>query len=86
MLAVINEILTFKDNRIHTSIRSTIVESMAHRAYGTRTARSGNGLAGAPFELSGRDACPTPRALSYRWIFDALEIISRLRKLGNDQL
>ena len=33
-----------------------------------------------------RGACSTPRAPSYRWrIFGALEIISRLRKLGKDQ-
>ncbi|KAG5322659.1 CL16A protein, partial [Pseudoatta argentina] len=38
MLAIINDILTFKDNRICTSSRPIIAESMAHRVRGPRGA------------------------------------------------
>ena len=34
MLAMINEILTFKDSRIHAFARLTIAEGTAHRAHG----------------------------------------------------
>jgi len=74
MLAIINEILTFKDRQIRASARLTIAKGTVHRAYGVRAMRSGDGLTGAPrrssLEARGgeRSACstpsPTPRAQS----------------------
>jgi len=93
MLAIINEILTFKDRQIRASARLTIAKGTVHRAYGVRAMRNGDGLTGAPCRSSlkarggERSACSTPPPLPVRkarWrIFDALEIISPLRKYKN---
>jgi len=76
----------FKDSRIRASIQPTIAESTAHSA---REKRGWPSRRAVPFELIGSrqwaERLPySPQAISMA-IFGTLEIISRLRKLGNDE-